>query len=191
MVSFDEFANGNKVFVKPHPNRKYNDYESLVRATQRLGEDWYNVLANNCEHFVTWCIEGFHSSSQVNTLIAGVAGAVGARTLLTAAVTTTTQAAATQILVTQTTNSAVTTIVPSIAKSVLSNYVGAAAGIATGAGIASGAGVGATTTGVVVLGLTTVVGTPLLIGAGIGVGIVGVGVGVGLTAKNLFGRWFV
>ncbi|HHO2160781.1 TPA: hypothetical protein ACRTNB_003015, partial [Aeromonas hydrophila] len=30
----------------------------------------YSTLFNNCEHFVLWCIEGFHYSKQINQLIA-------------------------------------------------------------------------------------------------------------------------
>ncbi|WP_429195258.1 lecithin retinol acyltransferase family protein, partial [Aeromonas veronii] len=40
--------------------------ESLARAHQRLGERAYNLQFNNCEHFVTWCIQGVHHSEQVD-----------------------------------------------------------------------------------------------------------------------------
>mgnify|MGYP000087676285 CR=1 FL=1 len=72
-TSLYEFSNGNEVRIKSHIFRTYDDYVSVERAYSRLGEDWYNVIANNCEHFVTWCIVGFHSSSQVNTMIASIA----------------------------------------------------------------------------------------------------------------------
>lgn len=35
----------------------------------RLGENHYNLLTRNCEHFVNWCIEGIESSRQVDNLI--------------------------------------------------------------------------------------------------------------------------
>jgi hypothetical protein len=71
-TSLTQFAKGNDISVKAHPNRKYGADESVERAYSRLGEDWYNVLVNNCEHFVTWCIDGFHSSSQVNQAILAI-----------------------------------------------------------------------------------------------------------------------
>ena len=33
----------------------YDAYTVLERAMSRLGERKYNLLANNCEHFATWC----------------------------------------------------------------------------------------------------------------------------------------
>lgn len=42
----------------------------MDRAYSRLGEAHYSTLFNNCEHFVLWCIEGFHYSKQINQLIA-------------------------------------------------------------------------------------------------------------------------
>lgn len=42
----------------------------MNRAYSRLGEAHYSTLFNNCEHFVLWCIEGFHYSKQINQLIA-------------------------------------------------------------------------------------------------------------------------
>ena len=37
----------------------------IKRAFTRLHENWYDMLKNNCEHFVTWCICGEKLSSQV------------------------------------------------------------------------------------------------------------------------------
>lgn len=73
ITSLREFSNGCGVSVKEHFFRTYDEEESIERAYSRLNEDWYNVLLNNCEHFVTWCIVGFHSSSQVSSMINGVA----------------------------------------------------------------------------------------------------------------------
>jgi hypothetical protein len=38
------------------------------RARARLGEDRYNVLTNNCEHFCEWCVRGEPRSDQVDGL---------------------------------------------------------------------------------------------------------------------------
>ena len=42
---------------------------TLRRAMGRLGEQDYNLLFNNCEHFATWCKTGCHRSGQVNSVL--------------------------------------------------------------------------------------------------------------------------
>lgn len=43
--------------------------ETVVRrAESRLGEQQYNVIFNNCEHFATWCKTGVHRSIQIGPL---------------------------------------------------------------------------------------------------------------------------
>ena len=42
---------------------------TLRRAMSRLGEQNYNLLFNNCEHFATWCKTGRHRSEQVDSVI--------------------------------------------------------------------------------------------------------------------------
>lgn len=39
--------------------------ETLERARSRMGERSYNLLTNNCEHFVVWCKTGISDSRQV------------------------------------------------------------------------------------------------------------------------------
>jgi len=53
--------------VQEH-DRKFDRAESVERAYSRLGEDDYHILFNNCEHFVSWCISGVHSSEQIKKL---------------------------------------------------------------------------------------------------------------------------
>lgn len=65
-VSLNEFCAGSDYKIVSHPNRDYSRAESVRRATSRLGEDAYSIPGNNCEHFVNWCIEGDHTSSQVD-----------------------------------------------------------------------------------------------------------------------------
>lgn len=72
IVSLDEFCQGNGYTIQSYPFRTYSQEESVERAKSRLGEDWYNVLLNNCEHFVTWCIMGIHHSQQVSQMIAAI-----------------------------------------------------------------------------------------------------------------------
>ena len=74
-VSLDEFCQGNDCTVREYPIRIYGRKESVQRAYKRLGEAQYDVLLNNCEQLVTWCIMGFAYSEQINELVAlGIVG---------------------------------------------------------------------------------------------------------------------
>ena len=42
---------------------------TLRRAMGRLGEQNYNLLFNNCEHFATWCKTGRHRSGQIDSAL--------------------------------------------------------------------------------------------------------------------------
>jgi hypothetical protein len=79
LATLEEFRNGSDVQVKPHPPGSFNRQTIVERAYSRLGENWYNVLLNNCEHFANWCVRGIHSSPQVNALIGKAALAYGMR----------------------------------------------------------------------------------------------------------------
>lgn len=41
---------------------KYDEEKIVERALSRLGEREYNVILNNCEHFVIWCRSGTEES---------------------------------------------------------------------------------------------------------------------------------
>lgn len=63
--SLDQFCQGKPFTVRSHPHRRLSREQSIARAYRRLGEHSYNLLFNNCEHFVLWCIEDRHHSPQV------------------------------------------------------------------------------------------------------------------------------
>lgn len=67
-TTLDDFSNGAEIHIKDHPGRKHSRDASVRRATQRIGEAQYNVVFNNCEHFVAWCIEDEHTSEQINAV---------------------------------------------------------------------------------------------------------------------------
>ena len=69
LTSLDVFRNGHPCRVVSHNLRRYAPEQSVERAWSRLGEAHYSALLNNCEHFVTWCIQGFHYSAQVQRLV--------------------------------------------------------------------------------------------------------------------------
>src|ERR1700722_268963 len=69
-VSLSQFAQGRPIWLRledsPWPNRD----EVVRRARSRLGENRYNLLTNNCEHFCEWCVRGEPRSLQVDGLFA-------------------------------------------------------------------------------------------------------------------------
>ncbi len=64
-TSFETFARGNIVRVKPRPVSFVPDV-AIERAESRLGEQQYNLLTNNCEHFASWCKTGNPTSQQLD-----------------------------------------------------------------------------------------------------------------------------
>ena len=63
-----EFSQGEVVSVINHVNASPTGV-TLRRAMSRLGEQNYNLLFNNCEHFATWCKTGRHRSVQVDSVV--------------------------------------------------------------------------------------------------------------------------
>ena len=57
VVSMQRFARGRAVEVVHHRRRLEPD-AAVERALSRLGEDRYNMLIRNCEHFATWAVTG-------------------------------------------------------------------------------------------------------------------------------------
>lgn len=72
LESLAAFARAAKIRVcKP----RADDFPAktvLARAVSRLGEDRYDLLFDNCEHFVRWCRSGKSESPQVAAGIGGV-----------------------------------------------------------------------------------------------------------------------
>jgi hypothetical protein len=78
----EAFSRGQPVSVVSYaPEACSTAGVTLRRAMGRLGEQNYNLLFNNCEHFAHWCKTGRHRSAQVEGLLqSAVLG--GARLLL-------------------------------------------------------------------------------------------------------------
>ena len=64
----EEFSQGQPLQVINHPEASPVGV-TLRRAMGRLGEQDYNLLFNNCEHFATWCKTGRHRSGQVDSVL--------------------------------------------------------------------------------------------------------------------------
>ena len=69
IVPLTTFTQGHELFIREHKDAKYRGKEAVRRGMMRLGEQHYNLLTRNCEHFVNWCIEGVESSRQIDNLI--------------------------------------------------------------------------------------------------------------------------
>jgi hypothetical protein len=65
-----EFAQGG-VVRKVNYGQRLSVEESVARAEASLGRSGYHLGTNNCEHFVTWCVTGEHSSAQVENVSSG------------------------------------------------------------------------------------------------------------------------
>ena len=63
-TSLDHFARGASVSRRDYPTA-YIAETVVHRAKSRLGEQRYNLLFNNCEHFATWSKTGVAVSQQV------------------------------------------------------------------------------------------------------------------------------
>lgn len=93
-TSLEVFLDGAEDYSVQHLNRKdypftFGGNETVKRARSRLGEDNYDLMFNNCEHFAMWCKAGEGESSQADTalkVLGGIAavviGAVGLGALL-------------------------------------------------------------------------------------------------------------
>lgn len=69
-VTMFRFSMGRAVWIIEYSESKYSPQEIVLRARSRLGENEYQVLRNNCEHFCNWCISGRSSSTQVESPLA-------------------------------------------------------------------------------------------------------------------------
>ncbi|MBD3881928.1 lecithin retinol acyltransferase family protein [Phormidium tenue FACHB-886] len=63
-TTLETFARGTPIYTKKVPIAYIPDVV-VERAESRLGERDYNLLTNNCEHFVNWCKTGQNTSQQL------------------------------------------------------------------------------------------------------------------------------
>ena len=84
----ETFSRGQPLSVVAYPDGACSaPGVTLRRAMGRLGEQNYNLLFNNCEHFAHWCKTGRHRSAQVeNWLHTGSLGALAFGQFVPAAV---------------------------------------------------------------------------------------------------------
>jgi hypothetical protein len=69
-VSVANFARGDQVFRKRYKAEKCLPIDTTIRlARNRLGETFYDLKNNNCQHFSRFCKTGKHESLQVKLAI--------------------------------------------------------------------------------------------------------------------------
>ena len=68
MTSLEEFASGDTWQIKEHANAPFSGTDIALCAKSRVGEQKYNLLINNCEHFCNECVFGEHISQQVQNV---------------------------------------------------------------------------------------------------------------------------
>lgn len=72
-TSWLTFTQGNRVYIKEYPAGFCFIADDVIkRAESRLGEEKYNLLFNNCEHFATWCKTGISDCKQVRDFLPAV-----------------------------------------------------------------------------------------------------------------------
>ncbi|MEB3331400.1 MAG: lecithin retinol acyltransferase family protein [Synechococcaceae cyanobacterium] len=83
----EDFSRGQPISTVLYPPQNCSPTGvTLRRAMGRLGEQRYNLLFNNCEHFAHWCKTGRHRSAQVEDwLQTGSLGALAFGQMLPAA----------------------------------------------------------------------------------------------------------
>ncbi len=86
--SLKDFSQGQKPTIVFHPHCSPKGI-TLRRAMNRIGEQRYNLLFNNCEHFANWCKTGRHRSEQMESwLHKSSLGAIAFGQLMPAAILT-------------------------------------------------------------------------------------------------------
>lgn len=76
-----DFVGSSELYVRNYKNRKNYSSDSIERALSKLGEDKYNLILNNCEHFATWCMIGNSLSRQVRINLTSL-GQIGSALLI-------------------------------------------------------------------------------------------------------------
>ena len=72
-TSLATFSQGKPIYKAEYSNGfGYIPDVVVERAKSRLGENDYNLLFNNCEHFANWCKTGISDSKQVRNYLPAI-----------------------------------------------------------------------------------------------------------------------
>ncbi len=75
LTTFTGFANGGHVEIMNYKERNPLQI-TRNRAIATIGNNGYDLISNNCEHFATWCASGVKFSMQVNTVKKSISNAL-------------------------------------------------------------------------------------------------------------------
>lgn len=64
--NLDTFAQNATFEIRHYTQTKYSSLQAIQRAFSKMGEKEYDLVFNNCEHFVNWCLNGEKYSIQAN-----------------------------------------------------------------------------------------------------------------------------
>ena len=67
-TTLEKFLDGRALKIDRNAEKMFSDEEIVLRARSRLGEEEYDLLNNNCEHFARWSVTGNSVSFQVENL---------------------------------------------------------------------------------------------------------------------------
>ena len=173
-ISLDEFSQGKQVRVRDYGDSSYSPEERVERAKSRLGEDDYNLVTNNCEHFAAWVATGKHESKQVrnvtNVVVSGVAVYAARRVVASVISEEAAKYAATQLVSRGLASTATSAALSAVAGS-------SAAGLATSASSVTAGALASTSTSAFVGGASTALtaslaspAAPVVIGVAVAAG---------------------
>jgi len=61
------YSGGALPFANINNYQIFSPEETVLRARKRIGEEEYNFVTKNCEHFALWCKTGVEESTQVTS----------------------------------------------------------------------------------------------------------------------------
>ena len=64
-TTMDRFLGDKKCYYIDNRVGKFNNEEIVNRAREYIGEEKFNLVCHNCEHFAMWCKSGKYRSNQV------------------------------------------------------------------------------------------------------------------------------
>ncbi len=167
ITTIDEFTQGNGHIIEHHFVCIYDEEERVERAFSKLGEDSYNLIFNNCEHFVNWCF-GFKISPQVHKAV-HVTATFADEYVKRKETKTVVSLFAQQVGRATLTKTAEAAVTSALAKSAVSTTVGTAAGVTAVSAVTSTTAAGIAS--VFAAGSVASVAAPVVIAVGIGYGV--------------------
>lgn len=174
LTSLEVFSQGKTIKVKTYRKSPFTGPQICERAKSKIGENRYNILFNNCEHFATWCVTGKHSSEQANAAITRTSDALVAQLIAKKTAEKVTGPVVRHLITKGSTAAAGNLISGQVARTIANQttrsvMTRAVARGATGFAVSGGAG-GLTTVGLGMVGIAggSVV-TPVVVAAAVGV----------------------